>query len=47
MLNQMIVLYGDPARPVPVIDADEIVALIVWKSYENEKVEILEIPISK
>ena len=30
-----------------VIDADEIVALIVWKSYENEKVEILEIPISK
>ena len=30
-----------------VIDADEIVALIVWKSYENEKVEMLEIPISK
>ena len=30
-----------------VIDADEIVALIVLKSYENEKVEILEIPISK
>lgn len=30
-----------------VIDADEIVALIVLKSYENEKVEMLEIPISK
>ena len=30
-----------------VVDADEIAALIVLKSYENEKVEMLEIPISK
>ena len=30
-----------------VVDADEITALIVLKSYENEKVEMLEIPISK
>ena len=30
-----------------VVDADEIVSLIVLKSYENEKVETLEIPISK
>ncbi len=30
-----------------VVDVDEIAALIVLKSYENEKVEILEIPISK
>ena len=30
-----------------VVDADEIVSLIILKSYENEKVETLEIPISK
>ncbi len=30
-----------------VVDVDEIAALIVLKSYENEKVEKLEIPISK
>ena len=30
-----------------VVDVDEIAALIVMTSYENEKVETLEIPISK
>ena len=30
-----------------VVDVDEIAALIVLTSYENEKVETLEIPISK